>query len=134
MSFLERLNEVSKQKTFEAKFDFGKGDGEETLTFKALNYNDRKRVIANRMVKIGQDKDGNDKWGIEVQKEGLEFSADLLASSWIRPDGRPVASRTELMQWDGDLLDQLTEICRDAIGLFKNTDKAKDENPSTPQS
>ncbi len=58
MAFLDRLNEITKPKTFEATYDFGKGDGDETLTFKALSYNDRKRIIFDRMDVIGKDKDG----------------------------------------------------------------------------
>lgn len=135
MSFLDKLNEISKPKTFEAKFDFGRGDGEETLTFRSLTYNDRKRIISDRMKKVGVDKDGNDKWGIEIQKEGLEFSADLLAVSWVRPDGKAVATRDALMQWDSELLDKLSELCREAIGFFKvDEKKAEDENPLKPQS
>lgn len=130
MSFLDKLNDISKPKTFEAKFDFG--DGPETVTFRALSYNDRKRIISDRMVKIGVDKDGNDKWGIEIQKVGFEFSADLLSASWVRPNGKPVAPLNELMQWDSKLLDDLSALCRETIGLFKADEKA--ENPSTPQS
>ena len=133
MGFLDKLNEISKPKTFEAKFDFG--DGEESVTFRALTYNERKRIIADRMVKIGTDKDGNDKWGMEVQKIGFDFNAEVLSASWIRPDGKAVATKDALMQWDGDLVDKLGELCRETIGLFKDAE-AKEEgaNPSNPQS
>ncbi len=133
MSFLDKLSEISKPKAFDAQFDFGNGD--EPVTFRALSYNERKRIIADRMVKIGTDKDGNDKWGMEVQKIGFDFNAEVLSASWIRPDGKPVATKDALMQWDGDLVDKLGELCRETIGLFKdNAEKADSENPSKPQS
>jgi hypothetical protein len=137
MGFLDKLNEIGKPKTFEAQFDFGKGDGEETLTFRALTYNERKRIIADRMEKIGVDKDGNDKWGMQVQKIGFDFNAEVLSASWIRPDGKSLVTKEALMTWDGDLVDKLGELCRESIGLFKEAEKDKaegDENPSKPQS
>ena len=137
MGFLSRLNEVSKPKTFTALFDFGQGDGEETLTFRALSYNDRKRIIADRMVKMGTtDKNGNEKWGLEIPKVGLEFNADLLSATWINPEnGKAIATRDALMQWDSDLVDALSKLAQETIGLFKNVEKKEDdENPSKPQS
>ena len=136
MSFFDRLKEITKPKVFEAQFDFGLGDGEETIKFQTLSYTQRKKILVDRMEVVGKDKDGNDQTGIKPSSM-FEMNAEMLAASFIGPDGKPVATKDALMnQWDSNLVDKLADLCRKTIGLFGDGEKEKadPENPSNPQS
>lgn len=134
MSFIDRLGEITKPKTFEVEYDFGKGDGPEKLTFRAMSYNDRKRIFTDRTKVIGKDDKGNDKWGIDVQKDGIDVNAEILATCWIRPDGKTVASKDAIMQWDADLTNDLATLCMKTTGMADEAKKEDAENPSQPKS
>lgn len=131
MSFLERLGEISKPKQASAKFDFGFGDGEETLYFRSLSYNERKKIFSDRTEVIGKDKDGRDIYGIP-NKLLFEFNAETLATSWVKEDGKSVATKDALMQWDGELIDRLAKLARETVDAIGGGKESTDGNPSQP--
>ena len=138
MGFLNRLGEITKRKTFEAKFDFGFGDGEEDVTFRALSYAERKKIFTSRNKVLGQKPDGTNIIGIDVQNEALDLNAEVLAASFVKPDGKPVAAKDAYMsEWDSDLVDKLATLCMKTIGLAKDKEADEEgegeENPSQPQ-
>lgn len=131
MSFLDKLNEISRPKLKEGKFDFG--DGEESIWFKPLTLAERQRIFNDRMVVVGKDESGKDLLGIDAVKQNADINADLLSACWVRPDGKPVASKDAFKtQWDAELLDKIATICMEVLGLAKKKDETPD--PSTAQS
>jgi hypothetical protein len=104
MGFLQRLSQITKPRVFEKQFDFGQGDGEETIYFRALTYNERANIIGKRM---------DDQNNIKVDPQ---FFAELVSTSLCKEDGAPVVNVASIQKWSPpDLVDRLGLLAMDVI-------------------
>lgn len=120
MSFLNRLNEVTKPKLHTARIDLGFGDGEETLYFRSLSYEERQKIFGAR---------SKDDGTLDVRDKGLFLAAELIAASLCHEDGSNVVTIEAARKWDSELLDRLSA---EAMKIL--TPKATEENPSSGKS
>lgn len=121
MSFLNKLNEITRPKITEAEFDFG--DGPEKIHFRGLSYDQRQGIFVKRL-----DKDGK----LDIAGSALHMNAELLAATLVDETGKPIAKTDAILQWDSTLVDKLADLAGKTLKLIEKKDEA--ENPSTPQS
>ena len=121
MSFIDNLKKITQPKIIEAKFDFG--DGEETIYFKALTYNQRQAIFVKRL-----DKDGK----LDITGEALHMNAELIAATLVDEGSKTLVTKEAVCQWDSTLVDKLADLSGKTLGLIDK--KADEENPSSPQS
>lgn len=136
MSFLDRINEITKPKTFTVKFDFGAGDGEEDVTFRRLSQNERQKIMQDRFEIIGKNEKGQDVIGIPPKCLAV-VNAEILAASFIRSsdDPKPVATKSDFLEkWDSDLVDRLAQLCMNTVMLNDKRNEDDDEDPSKGES
>lgn len=117
MAFLDRLDEITRPKIHEHLFDFGLGDGEETIYFRGLSFEQRQKLIVAR----GTGSDGK----MDVRGAALMLNAEIVAATFCKKDGKAVATTEAVQKWEPSLVDRLSVAAIEALDIGK-----KDENPS----
>lgn len=123
MSFIDKLNQITKPKIHEAEYDFGVGDGPETVHFRGLSYTERQELFVKRLTEDGK---------VDFRNAGLYMNAELVAATLCTKTGKPVATLDAVKAWDPALVDGLADAAVKALELNKKKDDA--ENPSSAQS
>lgn len=122
MSFLKNLTAAVQPKIIESEFDFGGEIGNQPIRLRPLSYAQRQDIFVKRL-----DKDGK----LDITGSALMMNAELIATTLIGDDNKPVANTEGVKTWDAGLVDRLADHIGKALGLL-DAKKEGEENPSTP--
>jgi len=119
--FLNRLNEITKPKVHECKIDLGFGDGEETIYFRGLTFQERQDIFGAR---------AKDDGTLDVRDKGRYLGAELVSAALCKADGKQVATVEAVRSWDAALLDRLASK---AMEVLNAAAQGSGSDPSTSQ-
>lgn len=116
MSFSEQKPKVTK-----VEHDFELGDGVETVFFRSLSPSAQSRIFTSKLVVMGKDKDGDDKWGLapkDLQGAQLEAIAETIVTDETGDKKLFKLEDLKSGKVDPGVVAQLVQLFTDKIGFY----------------
>jgi hypothetical protein len=121
-----------KPRVLTVEHDFNRGDGKESVYFKSLSPAKQSTIFTSKLVVMGKNPDGSDKWGLQP-KDLVDSQLAALAES-IVTDETATTKMFKIDQLkngdvDPDIVDQLVTLFNDHVGFSgpESIQRAKDK-------